>query len=46
MLLENSTLAEGSVDPAQASPALGGCSKKFVSWGVRVGIKVLGGQHG
>lgn len=45
MLLENSTLAEGSVDPAQASPALGGCSKKFVSWGVRVGIKVLGGQQ-
>ena len=46
MLLENSTLAEGSVDPARACPALGGCSKKFVSWGVRVGIKVLGGQHG
>ena len=34
-----STLAEGSVDPAQACPALGGCSKKFISWGVRVGIK-------
>ena len=46
MLLENSTLAEGSVGPAQPSPALGGGSEELVSWGARVGIKVLGGQHG
>lgn len=46
MLLENSTLAEGSVDPAQTSPALGGSSEELLSWGVRVGIKVPGGQHG
>lgn len=30
----------------QPCPALGGTSQELVSWGVRVGIKVLGDQHG
>lgn len=38
MLLENSTLAEALVDPAQPSPALGGSPEELVSWGVGVGI--------
>lgn len=48
MLPENLTPGRGigGPSPTPPHPARGESSQELVSWGVRVGIKVLGGQHG